>query len=54
MENVSEILRIRFHTWYWGKWVYSGAFINGSHVTETTPGFEIYDEAKHGLHNEVQ
>lgn len=45
-------LKIRYKTWYWGKWVYSGSMVDASIVTIHTPGFELYDEDKHGLQND--
>lgn len=38
--------RIRYKTWYWGKWVYEGE--HG--FTLEQDGFEPYDEATHGWH----
>lgn len=47
------MVKIRFKTWYWGKWVLSGSKLDGSRVTINTEGFEKYDEERHGLHNET-
>lgn len=47
-------VKIRFHTWYWGKWTWSGTNFGGSVVTEKTSGFELYDEEKHGWHHSLE
>ncbi len=44
-------MKIRFKTWYWGKYVLSGSMLDGSRVTLKT-GFELYIEEIHGVHNE--
>lgn len=44
-------MKIRFHTWYWGKFILSGSKMDGSIVTEETEGFEPYVEEVHGWHH---
>jgi hypothetical protein len=39
--------RIRYHTWYWGKFVLEGT--DGFSLEQD--GFEVYDEERHGWHN---
>ncbi len=39
--------RVRYHTWYWGKFVLEGEL--GLHLG--APGVEPYDEALHGWHH---
>ena len=41
---MTERQKIRFKTWYWGKWVYDGD--EGFSLSQ--PGFELYDEDRHG------
>lgn len=40
-------MKIRFHTWYWGKWVLNGQL--GLKVGD--PGVELYFEDLHGWHH---
>jgi hypothetical protein len=42
--------RVRFHTWYWGKWVFEGEL--GLRIG--VPGVEPYDDALHGWHNSTE
>lgn len=44
-------MKIRFKTWYWGKFVMSGSILDGTIVTESTEGFERYVEEIHGFHH---
>ncbi len=44
-------MKIRFKTWYWGKFVLSGTNLDGSIVTTETEGFEPYIEERHGWHH---
>lgn len=44
-------VKLRYRTWYWGKWIWSGTKVSGVMVTEHTTGFELYDENKHGWHH---
>lgn len=44
-------IKIRYKTWYWGNYVYSGATVDSSRVTLNSSGFELYDENTHGWHN---
>ena len=37
-------MKIRYKTWYWGKYVIEGE--NGFSINQE--GFELYDEEKHG------
>jgi hypothetical protein len=51
MAGYMQKIKIRFKTWYWGNFIYSGSKMDGSIVTLETSGFEIYDEEKHGWKN---
>lgn len=43
----SRAFKIRYKTWYWGKFVF-----NGEHgFSLKTEGFEIYNEETHGWHH---
>lgn len=57
----SRVVRYRYKTWYWGNWIQwtgrhwqdeSGMEFPASQVR--LEEMEEYDEAEHGLHNEVQ
>lgn len=45
-------MKIRYKTWYWGKFIISGSRMDGSIVTLDTEGFELYIEETHGAHND--
>lgn len=43
-------MKIRYKTWYWGKFI-----INGTHgYTINQNGFELYDESQHGWHRSAK
>lgn len=44
-------IKLRYKTWYWGKYVLEGDKLDGSIITRDTDGFELYDEDQHGWHN---
>lgn len=45
-------MKIRYKTWWWGKWILSGSKLDSSIVTIDTEGFEPYVDSIHGAHNE--
>lgn len=47
-------MKIRFKTWYRGKWVYAGSYLGGSIVRLSTDGFEPYIEEIHGTGNDTE
>lgn len=44
-------MKLRFKTWYWGKYIIEGQSLDGSRITRKTEGFEEYIEELHGWHN---
>lgn len=44
-------MKLRFKTWYWGKFIFEGTIINGTKITRENPDFEEYIEEVHGWHN---
>lgn len=51
---MSSTNKVRFKTWYWGKYIYSGDYLDSSRVTESSDGFESYVERLHGSHLSVE
>lgn len=49
MDN--QPIKIRYKTWYWGKYILNGQYLDGNRITLKDRDFEIYDEEKHGWHN---
>jgi hypothetical protein len=41
-------MKLRFKTWYWGKYVIEGQRLGATTITRDSEGFEEYTEAKHG------
>lgn len=45
-------MKLRYKTWYLGKYIVEGSILCGVRITRNTPDFEEYIEEKHGLHND--
>jgi hypothetical protein len=45
------VMKIRYKTWYWGKFILSGQTLDNTRFTINSEGFEEYIEELHGWHN---
>lgn len=61
-QAMREGKKVRYHSWWWGHWIEKnslgkivsnqGATISAEIMLSTKDGWELYDEEKHGRHNE--
>ena len=63
MTEMREGKKVRYHTWYWGHYIYirkggnivvdhRGYEFAASEILTMEKGWEVYDEHRHGAHNE--
>ena len=46
---MADKLKLRMKTWWWGRYIEEGCYMDSTRVTRNTPDFEPYVEEEHGV-----